>query len=560
MKNRPDKVFTYFKENKLLFIGICISGLFFDGLMCLVPIIQGRVITEFEKGKPFKELIFLLILMFLFILFVQFNRYLKRYFVRLFSNKMTLSMRATSYNNLLLMDMNNFDHNSKGDIMNKNLADIADTSEGIRKVSTEIFDSVVLLIGYVISMSIMDYKITIFTSIFMILSIVIASKMKKQVVKNTNDYKKYFSYTKQVTLNNLDNELNFRSLGVTKNYDKKYDEVQDVLEKKAIKAALFQNSLEPLYNAVALLGIGIVIFMSVSNVINGVWEIGKFSAYLSTYLLVATKSSKVGKVFNAYQKAKVSWQRCKYFLAPEIKMEKLEISKNTQLEVKKLFFYFEKNCEIRDLTFNAVANDIIGVCGVVHTGKSSLAAVLSGLYNYEGTVRLSEIELKENINTKIKDFIAYLPTDVEIFNNTIKENITLGNEGDYLFAGINACLDEDIKTIKNGYNEVISHSQSNISGGQQKRLGIARCLFNHPKLIVLDDPFNAIGKEMSQRIIKNFKEKYKNTIFIIVTNQQSILSLTDKVIFLKPGNINKVGTYKELSEDESFNDMMKEGD
>ena len=189
-KYQYDKVSTYFKLNKKSFIIATITGVILNSLMALVPIVQGKLIDEYEKQADAKYIIYFALSFLAFVVFIQVNRYFKRYYVRDFANRMVLQMRTVSFDNMIKNNIEDFSITSKGDIMNKNLADIKDSAEGVRKILTEIYDTIILLLGYFISMLIMEYKTTLVVTIFFILSILVANLMKFKIYKKTSEYKK----------------------------------------------------------------------------------------------------------------------------------------------------------------------------------------------------------------------------------------------------------------------------------------------------------------------------------------------------------------------------------
>lgn len=400
-------------------------------------------------------------------------------------------------------------------------------------------------------MFIMDYKTTLIICAFLILSIVVANIMKKLIYKSTSEYKKAFFATKDVTLNSLQNEIYYRGFGVSKSYNQKYSDSQDKLEKKSIKAMIFKSSLEPTYQAIALIGLFFVIYMCGMKVMNETWLIGTFSAYLTTYVLVANKTSKVGKIFNAITTLKVSWKRCSSYLkAKELPKEITYPTDKLSLEVNNLTFGFDQSFVLHNISFHLNKGETLGVCGMIHSGKSTLGAALSGLYDYDGSIKLQGVELKEVRNDLANNFISYAPSQTEIFNDTIRYNIAFEN------AEVNkeihmSYLDEDINSFENKEDELLSHSIANLSGGQQKRLQISRGLYNSPKLIVMDDPFNAIDLEMSKKITDNIIKEYKESIFVLINNQKEILQKMDYIIFLKHDSY-IYGTHEEMMKDLDF--------
>lgn len=552
---RYDKISTYFKLNKKSFILATIAGVIFNGLMAFVPLVQGELINAYKAQKDAKYIILFALSFLAFIVFIQVNRYLKRYFVRDFSNRMVLQMRTVSFQNLIKDDISEFSKTSKGDIMSKTLLDIKDCAEGVRKMLTEVYDSVILMLGYLISMMIMDYKVTLIISAFLIASIIVANLMKKAIFKTTSEYKKAFSKAKDVTLNSLQNEVYYRGFGVSNSYYQKYQDTQDDLEKKSIKSMIFKSSLEPTYQAIAFIGMLFVIYMCGKKVIDDVWLIGTFSAFLSTYVLVANKVSKVGKIFNAYTTFMVSWKRCSPYLKSKEKQKEIAYpTDKLYLDVNNLSFGFDKDFVLHNISFHLERGQSLGICGMIHSGKSTLGAALSGLYNYDGNIKLQGVELKEVRNDIGNNFISYVPSEVEIFNDTIKYNVAFEDKDIFKEIAL-SCLDQDVNNFENKENEVLSHSTTNLSGGQQKRLQIARSLYNNPKLIVMDDPFNAIDLDMSVKITENIINNYKNSIFVLINNQKEILKKLDYIIFLK-NDTYLFGTYDELMKDKDFLNLI----
>ncbi len=220
------------------------------------------------------------------------------------------------------------------------------------------------------------------------------------------------------------------------------------------------------------------------------------------------------------------------------------------LEVNNLTFGFDQSFVLHNISFHLNKGETLGVCGMIHSGKSTLGAALSGLYDYDGSIKLQGVELKEARNDLANNFISYAPSQTEIFNDTIRYNIAFED------AEVNkeihmSYLDEDINSFENKEDELLSHSIANLSGGQQKRLQISRGLYNSPKLIVMDDPFNAIDLEMSKKITDNIIKEYKESIFVLINNQKEILQKIDYIIFLKHDSY-IYGTYEEMMKDLDF--------
>ena len=549
--NKYNKLSYYFFQNKKSFILSTISGILYNVLMVFIPILLGNLIDLYTSSTNKKDIAIKALLFFLLIVFIQFNRYLKRFFVRDFANKMVLNMREIFFNNLLYTDL---DKSNRADLITRAMSDINDTAEGVRKILTEVFDTLILFTGYTISLLILDYKITLLSYISIIVSIIVSRALKSLIYKNQLAYKKELANNKKLTLSLIKNESNYRSFGASPRYLDKYKKESLTLKKKSIKTSILKDSQEPLYMSISLIGLFIVIYYSSLNVINDIWLIGSFTSFLTTYMLVSRKASKLGKLFNATASLEVSWKRIKPYLN-EYEVVTIDVDSNNRLNVSNMSFSFDDSFKISNITFDAAKGELIGVSGEVRSGKSMLLKALSGIYSYTGSIKLNDIELASVKNYKIDNFIAYQEKEGSIFTDTIKSNITLGANLDIDKVLSAVYLDNDISCFKNKENEMIYHTVSNLSGGQTQRLLIARPILSNSRLILLDDLFNSFDNNMSINILNNIRSLVPNSIIIFVSNNKDLLSKTDKVIYLESGKT-KVDTYSNLSKINSFNQLM----
>lgn len=551
---RYDKISTYYKLNIFVVIELAITGLLFNVCTGFVPRVQGYLIEAFEDSKPFKFVMQMALIYIGFILFVQLNRFLKRLFLRRFFNRMVLQMRYKAFYNLLERDINVFVSTKYGDIMNRQVQDIRDSASAIQTVTSEFFDSGVLLVSYFISMCLIDWKLACIVIIPPALSVIISTLLGHFVRKYSREFKEVYSDSKKENINVLQNEIYYRGFGVNQKYYDGYKDTLVALEKKATKNSIFRSSFEPLYLALAAIGYFPIFYFGGIKVFDSIWSIATFSAFLLSFTYIRKKCGFVGRILNNVQSGFVAWTRCKGFLYNDVNHKEV-VPSDSGLRVKHLSFGFDDSFSVKDISFEAEKGDIIMICGRIRSGKTTLATALSGIYSYDGSIKLGDLELKDIRDDRVESFIHYAPGKVEIFNDTLKYNIDFAKPGDLDLAIDTAVLREDIDKFPSKEEEMLSHSLLNISGGQQRRLQIARSVYNSPRMVILDDPFNAIGHKMSIDIINNFKNNYKDTIFIIVNNQRDTLKMADKIIYLEDDK-HYFNTYDNLMENDSFKRLM----
>lgn len=542
-----NKIRYYFYYLWGILVPLTITGILYDSLMSFIPRIEGDAINSIKQQNT--DLIIKSSLIFLGLtIFVQINRFLKRYLVRVFSNKMNYLMRNKCFNHMLSLDMAFYEQNKVGDILNKNTTDISDTCESIRKLTTEIFDTVILMIGYIVSYFLLDYKIALMSLPFVLISIIISLFLKKKVYMTTKDYKEYSSKFKDSTLNMLKNEIYFRGMGVNEKYIDQYSKEVDILAKKNVKNLVFKASMESIYSSIGFIGLFFVLYFGLNNVIDGTYDIGTFTTILTTFVLIANKGAKVGKSFNAYQGLKVTWKRIKPFLEDDIEKEE-EYQFNSDGLSLIDFSYSYDDFKTPTITYSFNKDEKIGIVGRVHTGKSTLLKSLTGLYEYDGEAKLNGIDLKDLFKSK-NQVISYCPSKESLFKDSIANNIELGRDGNIKEALNSACLTDSQLDI----NTEINPTMVNISGGQKQRLMLARSLYHQSNMYLLDNPFSSLERSMSESISNQVLDM--NGLFFIVTNDENILKKLDRIIYLNDG-IAKIDTYFNLLKDDSFKSLVE---
>ena len=550
---RPNSIDAYFRAEWLPLTFVTLSGLVYNiGLLagpwyegklaqCLSDILQG-----YETAGAMAALVAAYVLV---TLLVQSARFVKRFYVRRFANNINRRMKGVLYANLVRQSRSVLGKEGSGELMTKAISDVDDCAEGMRKFTTEFFDTGVALVGYVVMLLLYDWRLALMCMIFPPVSYICAQKMKKLVQRSGAAYKKAASGLSAATLDRAKNAVTYRVYGCEEAQEDRYEDALDSYERTAVRANVWQSALPPLYLVVSNLSVIFILYFGGKNVLGSgwrAWDIAAFTTFLSCFVKMATKSSKTAKLFNSVQRAEVSWKRIKPLMKAPEALPKLNIPDGEPLEVKGVSFAYP-GCEptFRNLTFSAKPGDIIGLTGPVACGKSTLGRMFLCEEPYSGSIRLGGRELSGLTAREISERIGYLGHDPELWNDTVKANVLCGETADPMAALSLTAMDKEVLAMEQGVDTMVGSSGVRLSGGQAQRLALARTLAHPRPVLILDDPFSALDRPTEDVVFADLKAYAKDKIVLLISHRLYHFPEMKEILFLEDGNIT-AGTHEAL--------------
>lgn len=547
----PNKLINYWLNCKEIIIFLIFFGTTYNVLTVIGPIFQGKLIDILINRGDLPSVLRYIIYFLSIILLIQITRFFKRFYVRRFANITSGTMRLMIYNNIINKNLSSLNNDSIGNLMTTVVSDVDICVEGMRKGTTELFDTGVLMLSYLVSLFYYDAKLTLIACIFIPIAMFIAEKLKTPIYKYSKAYRKKSSEITELTYHNISHTIVFRINGVESQVREDYFNNLDDLQSKAIKANVLENSMQPIYNVISLLGIVFLIYFGGKNVINDLWTVGRFSTYMIMFTGLSTKASKACKLFNSTQKASISWKRIKpYLTSYTIKeLTPIDAAIAADLKIDNLSFSYGKdNIKpiIKNLSLYGKPGEIIGITGPVASGKSSLGIALLGIYDYAGSIKINNKELKYYTDSERSNLIAYHGHKSELLSDTIYNNIALGDDIkiDKILKTID--FNKDLESMEDGFNTLVGDNGIKLSGGQKARISLARALKEEKPLIILDDPFSAVDITTEKIIFNNIKKSYKNSIIILISHRLTVFPYLDTIIMLNSNHTYAKGTHDEL--------------
>ncbi|MFD0680015.1 MULTISPECIES: ABC transporter ATP-binding protein [unclassified Paenibacillus] len=336
-----------------------------------------------------------------------------------------------------------------------------------------------------------------------------------------------------------------------------------------LRNSLFQSGMLPVYTTIASIGVFGILYWGGQKVTSGEWSVGYFTSFLAMFMAMTGRTQKAADVMNKFHAAKASWDRIKEKITADRSRENRnddESANNSdrRLIVKELHFKYPNAAEntVKNISFGANQGDFIAITGSVGCGKSALAAALTGLYSYSGSVVIHGKELKNyNADTRVQT-IGYSGQDMFLFSSTIAENITLKPKEQILLderlqkAIYVSALVDDLPLFPDGLETIVGEKGVRISGGQRQRISLARAIYTQCPILILDDPFSAVDIGTEHRMIERLRQELTDTTILLFSHRLSAFVQADRIIVLDKGEIAEHGTHQELVYQKGIYEMI----
>jgi ATP-binding cassette subfamily B protein len=300
------------------------------------------------------------------------------------------------------------------------------------------------------------------------------------------------------------------------------------------------------------------------------------ATFLDYVMQTLASLTMLSNVFMIFTRAEASYSRIKaVFLA---KSEIVDPTDSTlavedgSVRFDHVSFKYKKDATenvLEDITLNIPDGAFIGITGETGSSKSTLVSLIDRFYDVsQGCLYVGEHDVKDYSLATLRKAIAISFQSPRLFSGTVKENLLWGNpsasdEEIRQACQIAGCYDFIQNQLSDGFATQLGQTGSNVSGGQRQRLCLARAILRKPKILILDDSFSALDRITESEVKENLKTQLPGMTKIIISQKLSTIQDADRIVVMKDGKIEGVGTRDELLKTDaiyqSIDAIQKEG-
>ena len=541
---------------------------------CALPFVMSKLVDEIELAESIKVLSPYLIIIISMSVFSITCGILGGRFASYAASGFAKNLRADLYKKVESFSFENIDHFHSSSLVTRMTTDVTNTQNSFAMTIRIVVRAPLMLIFSAIMAFVTGgHMAWIFVTAIPVIGIIffVLARFAMGIFRRV--FKRYDALNESV-------QENVAGMRVVKTFvredyeDQKFSTASGSLSKDFIKAEKIVALMMPLMNTsihvvymITMFLAGYLIF-STSELgtnrkgeivpVNGVLSISQMSALLTYGIQILMSIMMISMIVTMLVMSLESIRRIGEVLdeEPSIKNPENAIREIEDGSVifNQVSFKYKKEAEryaVSNLDFKIESGQFIGIIGSTGSGKSTLVNLISRLYDTtEGEIIVSGHNVKEYDLKTLRDSVAVVLQKNFLFSGTIASNMRWGNKEATDEEIVNAIKIAQIPDILEHYEEGIYHpveqGGANFSGGQKQRLCIARAILKKPKILILDDSTSAVDTKTDKLIRRALKNDLPHMTKIVIAQRISSIEEADQIIVLDNGQINGIGTHKEL--------------
>lgn len=496
------------------------------------------------------------VLILIMVLIRGFFLFLVRQTIIVMSRRIEYDLKNEIYDHYQTLPLSFYRKNNTGDLMARISEDVSQVRMYLGPAIMYGINLITLCIMVISYMFMVDAKLALFTLLplpFLSISIYYVNNI---INRRSEEIQKSLSGLSTFVQEAFSGIRVLKAFVREKDSAKNFDKASEDYRQKSLKLAMVQALFFPLI--IGLIGLSsiLVVYIGGIEVMNGSITAGNVAEFIMYVNMLTWPVTALGWITSITQRAAASQKRINEFLKTKtaiVSDKNLKAEINGEINFNEVdFFYPDSGVHaLKKISFSIKSGETLAILGTTGSGKSTVASLVTRMYDSsQGQVLIDGRNIKEYNIPALRQQIGYVPQDVFLFSDSIKDNIAFGTNGlseeQIIQAAKDADLHHNILDFKDQYDTRIGERGITLSGGQKQRLSIARAIVREPKILILDDSLSAVDTKTENSILNSLKRIMKNRTSIIISHRVSSAKLANKILVLDDGVIVEQGNHEEL--------------
>ena len=480
------------------------------------------------------------------------------------TNKTVKQLRTDIFAHLQALPLSYIDAQSHGDILSRVVNDVDAVSDGLLQGFQQLFTGVVTIIGTLVFMVSLNWKITLVVVCITPLSFAVAAVISKLCFNKFREQSAIKGELTGFIDENIGAQRLVKAFGFEETAEGRFNEINERLNVCGRRAQFYSALTNPctrFVNSLVYAGVGVFGALSAVKAAAGGFTIGDLSCFLQYANQYTKPFNEISGVVTELQNALASASRI--FALIDVPAESSDADKTAaenikgNVEIDKVdFSYVPEKPLIENLNLSVKNGMHIAIVGPTGCGKTTLINLLMRFYDVtKGEIRVDGKPIKEVTRDSLRRSYGIVLQETWVFKGTVRENISYGKPeaslDEVIEAAKKAHAHSFIKRLPQGYDTVITND-AELSQGQRQLLSIARVMLSLPPMLILDEATSSIDTRTELKIQSAFDLMMKGRTSFVVAHRLSTIREADCILVMKSGHIVEQGTHEELMEHRGF--------
>lgn len=474
------------------------------------------------------------------------------------SEQIAIDTQLTCIAHMCALDIGWHEHENTGNKLKKVTRGARSCDRVLRTWISSMLPIAVELIGAIIIIAQFDRTIALVTLGFMATYYVLARMFRVRAAQATVRANIQEERVEGLLFESLNNIRTIKVLGMAKVLLERLTEASKDLYTKIRKRIFWFQTGGYSRGLYAQLFELIILAVITYGVVQGHYEVGFLVLFNLYFSKVLSAVSALAEVAQDYEVAKLSVGRMFEIIHEPIlidsDIDKVGFPKKWQsINFRNVSFSYGDNVVLDDVSFEIKRGEKVGIIGLSGAGKSTLFKLLLKEYeSYTGDILVDNVPLRNIKRSDYFEHTAVVLQDTEVFNFSLKENITLANSNRSVRSELFkravqvSYVQEFAARLPQGIDTLIGEKGIRLSGGERQRLGIARAVFKDPQLLLLDEATSHLDIESEEKIQVSLHEFFDTVTAVVVAHRLTTIKEMDTILVLEDGKILEKGNFQEL--------------
>jgi subfamily B ATP-binding cassette protein MsbA len=548
----------YLKQHKKSMITAAISMIVLAAIRGLIvyiigPLIQGVFIDK--NLQMLKEILILLPILFVIRMIAE---YINNYFMNYIGQKIVQQIREELFVHIHNLSMEFYWRRRSSDIMSRVINDLNNIQSTIQFIPLYGIRDVMTVLSLTFVLFFMNWKLAIIAFLVIPFASQILKILGRKMRKSSKESQDIISDISHKFQESLQGIAIVKAFNYEKRAIDKFNQVNQEYFNKIMRYLRATSISGPIMEFLGSIILILLIIIGSHWIFSGEMKPATFFSFIAAFFTAYIPLKNISNLNSKLQMGLASWDRIYQILKEKpavleitnpIKIERI----NGKIEFKNVYYRYptSKNWILKNISFTINPNEVAAFVGPSGSGKSTIIQLILRFFDpNEGNILIDDIDIKKIDIKSLREFMSIVTQDTILFDDTVKNNISMGKENaqeqEIIEAAKSADAELFIKNMPAGYETIIGERGIKVSGGQRQRLAIARAIIRKPKILLLDEATSNLDTKSEAIVQKAIENVLKDKTVIMSAHRLSTVKNASKIFVLRDGEIIESGDHSTL--------------